>query len=100
MDPDHQETQSNKVNSAPIIAGCVVAGVIILVIAAVVIVLHKSRTKKSIRRFMSTIDMSTFTPQFHKNTIINEDELKNLQQVFEYLNTMCIDNRDLMNTDW
>jgi len=64
----------------PIIVGCIVAFVVIL-LAVIALVMYRIRANRSIKKFMSSIDMSTFLPQFQKNTIINENELKNMKQI-------------------
>lgn len=76
--PNDQKTSSPIVY---IIAGCVAAVVVVLIIAIALFLLYRAKQRRAHKRFVSTIDMSQFIPQFQKNTVINESELKNMVQV-------------------
>lgn len=68
-------------NTTYIIVGVVVAGCVLIVIVIVAVIVVKMRSRRNMRKFMSSIDMSSFIPQFQKNTIINENELSSMVQV-------------------
>lgn len=68
-------------SNIPIIAGAAGGGALLLLLVIIIIVLIFRRRRNKQINFPAVVDMSTFLPQFEKNTVIDATELKDMKPV-------------------